>query len=300
MDKNDKRNISGAQFTQPPEEFQVHSATSAVTFQTEDAVIPEGSYIGLDDLLLVNEADFSTTVGININLRILRPDGIILPMTFKINQNQTRQFTQKTFPLVEGWLLSLDVIQALPLSSSQWTYVTVGLLRNPLGRAAQYMTLVAGYVNGNIGMSYPQSPIQRASDGAGMVVRGTVAAPAAGAELIYVVPLGARQRLISFTGTLVSAVAVANRVVALLIDDGANVLATIPSNNTQVASTTAEYTFADGATLVTAAAGNNYQATPQNMFLFPGWRVSTLTAGIQGADQWSVANLHLMEWCESA
>jgi hypothetical protein len=300
MDKNNKKNISGAQFTQPKEEFAVRSATSSVGFNFEDVPPILGTYIGLDDQLLVSLADTLSNQLITLNLRILRPDGIIVPMQFNIPRLGNRAFLTQRFQLVEGFLLSATATLSATMVAPQWAYITASIQRAPFGVANQYETLLAGYLNSTVGLSYPQGTYQRPADGAGVIVSLSQGAPAAGADLVITVPARARWRFISFQATLTTAAAVANRNVSITFDDGVNVFAESPSNFVQAASIVNTYNAFDSGQyenvpfdLVTL------QPLPSNIFLAPGFRISTETAGIQAADQWSAAQFLAMEWLEN-
>jgi hypothetical protein len=158
MDYNDKKNITGGLLAkQPAEDFAVRSATTAAGFNTDDADPPWSTYVGLDDLLLIGLADF-VSVGqiVQINVRILRPDGIIVPLKFTVKCAATRAFVFTTQPMVEGWLLSITAI-APGLGLGAWAFLTCSIQRNPLGSQNQYETLLAGDLNSGSGMVWPAS-----------------------------------------------------------------------------------------------------------------------------------------------
>jgi hypothetical protein len=123
--------------------------------------------------------------------------------------------------------------------------------------------------------------------------------PAAGAEVSETVPVGAKWRLISFSVTLVTAVAAANRSPALIIDDGTNILYYSTLHAVQTASLTRIYQYAQGSYWVSAADANGvYQDGLPGLYLMPGWRIRTLTTNIQAADNWGAPQYSIEEYVE--
>lgn len=298
-DQNDKRNQSGGFFGRVNDEFSVRSATSGVGWDVEDVQPFFPCYIGVDDQLFISAASNGGPT-LNINVRVLGLDGLIHPLTFQFSLGSgTRLFTNTRFQLMEGWLLSLDVVQTVTTNQGTWSYATVGLQRAPFGATQQYQTLVAGYVDDTVGMSYPESVIQRTTDGAGVPVQQIPSNPGAGADFSLSVPVGARWRIIAFRGTLTTAVAVANRDVSLTYNNGATVLAESPSGLVLAASSANTYCYFDGATLnTTAFNGRTVAPLPSNCFLQRGFSIQTATTGIQAADQWSGITLIVQEWLD--
>lgn len=299
-DANDKRNQSGGMFGRVTDEFAVRSATSGVGWDVEDVQPFFPCYIGVDDALFISAASSSGPT-LNINVRVLGLDGLIHPLTFQFAPSVgNRQFTNARFQLMEGWLLSLVVIQVAGMAQGNWCYATVGLQRAPFGPTQQYQTLVAGYTDINIGMSYPESVTQRASDGAGVPIVSLQSNPGAGADFSVSVPLGARWRVIAWRGTLTTAVAVANRDVSITYNNGATVMAESPSGLVLAASSANTYCYFDGATLnATAFNGRTVAPLPGNCFLQRGFSIQTATTGIQAADQWSGITMIVQEWSDS-
>jgi hypothetical protein len=100
------------------------------------------------------------------------------------------------------------------------------------------------------------------------------------------------------TATLTTAVAAANRIPSLVLDDGANVLAEITAGVTIAASLAATITWADSANYNSSLATNPLAPLPSQMLMRPAWRIRSVTAGIQAADQWSAIQLGVVEWIE--
>jgi hypothetical protein len=88
--------------------------------------------------------------------------------------------------------------------------------------------LLQGYVTDTSRLSFPGSPIRSSIEGPGVLRSITGTNPAANAEISETVPTNARWRVHAIRFTLVTDANVANREVALTLDDGAAVFARSP------------------------------------------------------------------------
>lgn len=123
------------------------------------------------------------------------------------------------------------------------------------------------------------------------LVQGAVDQPAAGADWSFVPSHSDRVKLLSITAQLVTAAAVANRIVALqYTDEPGAVIWTADVVTPQTASLTVRYSWADGGALQIATAivaGERVGAKLTDFWLQPGDKVSSVTGAIAAADQWS-------------
>jgi len=299
-DFNNKKNISGGIFAPSTDEFAVRSATSGVGWEFDDVMPMAGTYIGVDDALQVMALAGNPSSAIIVNARVLGLDGIIHPFQFRFNQVGTRVPQYQRFQLMEGWLLSATAATTDIFTGFDAVYVQLGLTRAPFGQNNQYDVLCSGYVGINVVLAYPQSVPMRTTDGAGVIRSVNQGAPAAGSDLQIVVPNGARWRLISFRATLTTAVAVANRLVSINVDDGATILVESPSNFTHAASLANTYNAWDSAQYMNVPFNlKTLQPLPSNLFLQTGYRINTQTGTIQAADQWSAAEIEVIEWLDN-
>lgn len=299
-DANDKRNQSGGMFGRVTDEFSVRSATSGVGWDVQDVQPFFPCYIGVDDQILIQTANSTGNSPCAISLRILGLDGLIHPIQFFTTAGGGRSFTTIRQQLMEGWLLSCNVNPTVLMQAGSWIYATVSIERAPFGATNQYEVLVAGYLDNNVGLSYPMSQLQRPIDGNGAIISEVQGNPAAGADVVVTVPSGARWRFVSFRGTLTTAVAAGNRLVSLVIDDGVNLFAESPSNFTQGPSIVNTYNWFDSAQYLAAPFNLRTLApSPSLCYLHRSFRISTQTTGIQAADQWSSVVLLVQEWFEN-
>lgn len=123
--------------------------------------------------------------------------------------------------------------------------------------------------------------------------------PAAGAEISVASPVGKSWDLLAVRVTLVTAAAVANRRVAVFLDDGgANTYWKWTVGVDQAASLTRVYQFLRSVTNEvdrSAVNGELYEPLDDDLLLLQNWRLRTSTSAIQAADQLSVV-LHVVEY----
>ncbi len=135
-------------------------------------------------------------------------------------------------------------------------------------------------------------------EGPGLLRSLTVANPAAGVDWTQAAPTNGRWFLRGGTATLLTSAAIANRQVALVIDDGASTLFTIEAAAVQAAGATVVYDLIPGDTLTALTATHQPVIIPRDLRLLAGWRVRTSTGLLQAGDQWSAIQLMLEEWIE--
>jgi hypothetical protein len=125
--------------------------------------------------------------------------------------------------------------------------------------------------------------------------------PAAGAEVAYQVPAGTSFQLLCANFFLVTDATVANRFVALNINDdaaaGGDVIAAIQSGVAITASLGVRVTFGIGLSGSTAIAGSALQtALPDQLLLPAGYRIATATQGLVAGDNHSFGVLYGIEY----
>lgn len=152
--------------------------------------------------------------------------------------------------------------------------------------------LCQGFVGDAYGVGYPAQgpfvPLQTR----GKTTTITTTNPAAGAEVSITVPSGEYWIVKSFRVQLVTAVAVAVRQTHLRFTHRDGGIIEQPANNSQAASATMNYNFAQGAGLnVTAAVDSQGISIPSDIILPSGSVIATRTVAIQAADDYTAADL---------
>ena len=114
------------------------------------------------------------------------------------------------------------------------------------------------------------------------------AAPAAGSEFVVASGGGTYWRLISLRFILTTDANAANRIVTLLADDNSDAFWQNGISGAQVATTAQAYSVTTGANNFGAGAAIRPIGWPDaGLWLYPGWRLRSLTEAIQAGDQYS-------------
>lgn len=296
MDKNDKKNISGAQFSQQPDEFQVRSASSGIKFDYDNVQPILGRYVGVDDFLQLNSAANSGANVITVNVRVLNLDGKIIPFKFTQFTSGGGNTLSNRFQLMEGWILSATVSCSAQPNSQFYCYAQLSLTRTPFSSSDNYDVLCQGFVYQNFPLAFPASPARASTDGAGIITTVTGLAPGAGAEWVQNPPPNTRIRLISVSFLFATSATVANRFITLAIKDGVGVFLQIPILPAQVAGTTVQYEFADSICALNNTNGIVATASPSNLFIPAGFQLASVTQNIQAGDTYAAPRFCFQMW----
>lgn len=286
---NDPKNVTGGRFANTRDDFQVRSESNRLKFLTRDIPPPGDCYVGVDDRLLITLLSENNTNTAIVNVRILRDDGEIIPLTFTLATTASKTLTQSAQQLVEGYILSVAVVSQFVTGDINPSFACVSIVRPPNTIAAQHEVLAAGYISTAYPLCYPSMVPIRPTDGIGFPAAQNPGAPAAGAEIVYTAPANSRIRIVSLSGLLTTSAAVANRNVKIVIDDGATIYYEASAGFSQAASLANRYSFADGVSPTALFDGCVALPLPSNLWLSPGHRVRTLTTALDVADQWSTA-----------
>jgi hypothetical protein len=172
-----------------PQEVKVRSSAGDLTWNFEDVWPFGGVYVREDDVLQIQVFQ-NNIIAINLQYRILRPDGTVLVSQDVVQTAASRvaQFTSRQ--LAEGILLSVTVCLSLPTNGVNYIYVSIGLRRQNLGAQGIHQLLCAGFVTQLCPLSWPGHTLQRPTDGAGVYRSITGTVPASGSDLTKVVSGG--------------------------------------------------------------------------------------------------------------
>lgn len=124
-----------------------------------------------------------------------------------------------------------------------------------------------------------------------------VANPAAGAEIVQVVPGGVVWEVLALRATLTTSAAVANRLTSLQLRDSDNRIAyEFPGAAVQAATLGVSYTWSSGYGTSTAVQGQQLPLPAPPPVVLAGGTVRTVTTLLDVADQWSAVVLTVREW----
>lgn len=200
--------------------------------------------------------------------------------------------------LGEGFILSIFAYSTLATTRGQ-TFARAAILRGATASGTTHnVVIVSDYVSSLYSVSGPQATLHHYLEGPGFLHSLQQGNPAAGADWTLTVLAHQRLRVVSVNAVLTTAVAVANRNVQFIVDDGANVVGVFGASASIAASLTANVTGTSGSVQTAAIATDLMIPLPQPLILPPGWRVRSSTVGIQGADQWSAIWFNVEEWLD--
>lgn len=269
-------------------EFLSASSPSQITFNLTNLPAPPELYVRPEDTLLIYLAGSAASIAaVQMNYRLLLPDGSLQVGTQEYSPIFNRAGNRFILPLTEGYLVNLAVRVTGSCRRGQ-CFVSITLQRGLLFPGNTNKLLCMGYVSSDSPISWPEPTIVNALDGMGALFSNTVGAPGPGTEWSQTVPIGARWRIVSTRSIFTTSVAVALRAPRVQITDALNnvlyqacIVGTIP------ASTAASITMSDTGAYTPGDALSFTIPMPVNMTLLQGWTIRTLTQNMQAADQWS-------------
>lgn len=279
----------------PPAAAQIQTRKPRVGFISTDVPPTQFLYMQDNDFLSITAiSNGVSTPSVTAKYRFLTPDNEIKEGTAVSGGGSFFQFT-----LGEGWLLSL-AMQVPGQAAGVWTYVQVLLERQSFTvhqAQTDYQVIWEGYILAGAADGWPDTPSQRATDGAGTLRTVTGTAPGAGSDINEIVPTFRRWQLMSFVTVLTTSATVANRQVQFVLDDGSTTQHFhVGAAAAQVASTSIIYTLAPGLQSFTGVDGSVIIPGPTPLLLKPAWRIRTITTNIQAGDVWQQPRYVVSEW----
>lgn len=253
-------------------------------------------YITRDTNLRISSWNRATGVTITIAFRRLDENGrlVVDEIDHVPNTDGTRK--QTLHALAESVLVSVLAYVSAGTPTAGQTLVRVELVEGLTGAIRSSSTLLQDRITVNAPISWPGSLIRSPLDGAGNLRSITGTDPAANTEFSETVPTGVRWRPLSLLVPLVTDANVANRLPQLLIDDGANVYATIGASTVIAASQNGSVTWARGSFLVTPGGGNKFVQGFPDLVLPAGHRFRSSTINLQATDNYGPPQYLVEEW----
>ncbi len=287
----------------PPEEQStrpgfVFEHGRLVTFKSKHVEPPPQLYFTPDDRLGI---DWITTVPgavLQVGARILQPDGKITLFQYTVQPVVVGQWNFSSFPLTEGFLLSLLAESAGAHTQRGQMFAQVIIQTGGV--------ISGGFLNGYISdtqpLAWPLSGGEDGPSGAGFIKKNGPANPAAGTGFTYTIPNNLIADLRSVLFTLVTNATAANRFPQIVWQDvsGRN-LALVQAAVAQTATQTVNYTFARGVAELQAAAVNGELLSHlAEVRLIHNDKIILQVANMAAGDQISNLALETEEWVVDA
>jgi hypothetical protein len=260
------------------------------------SVVGGGFFLGNEDQIRLTVYNALAGVRVTIAGRIVSAeDATVSPFEYEVTPTSDRLASIRTGRLSSGWLLSVHVYASAGSPLIGQTFAIASIVRGSTGAVVELATLAAGYITGKQRIAWPNSPIVNSLDGAGALRKIAGTNPAAGAEIVEVVPTGARWLLLAIKFLITTSAVAGNRAPTITIDDGnsANYYMNISSTATTAASLAHTWYYAAGI----IERGRN-QAFPPGIWLPSGHRWMTTTTAIDVGDQYSAIHYVVREWLE--
>lgn len=279
------------------DEFQPGSVSQVTTFDVRDVQPPTQVFIQRDDTVVIFIASSGTGGVVRVTARVLRTDGVVVPLSADIAIASAAGFQQNPFPLTEGYLLSLAMM-TVGHSDTFPCYVRAVLFREAQGQNIPTQVLAAGYAENNNPIAYPGMQSLSPHDGGGFTRRFTFGPPAAGAELSVQFPSGFRYRIISCFFTLTTSATAGNRQIVITLDDNNNIFWRFGAAANQAPSTTVNYNLGQAIGPATDIAGDVLIPLPTEATIWNAGSIKTITAALAAGDQYSAMQVASYEYVD--
>ena len=162
------------------------------------------------------------------------------------------------------------------------------------------LRLFAAYLTDGKALSWPDGVHEGFTEGPGLIRLVSGTDPAAGAEHAEAVPANTRWKIRDIRIVFVTDATVENRVVRLMIDDGANWMYDILAIN-HAASLTRFYLYVPGIGYLETTfdnSGNIRLPLIPDPIMYQGWRIVTATTNLQAGDNYGPPLIYVEEWIE--
>ena len=275
-----------------------------VGFQAQGLAPTPAVYVSREDRLFVRAYNSDAGAEVEVRGRLLLPEGRMFAFTRKVAPPSDRSVYDIDFSFdlpgdVNGaWLLNLLVVRSAGSFRRGQFFVQLSIFRGSGQSGFRHCVLASGYVAHDLVVNWPGTGINSPLEGPGIIRSVIGSNPAFGAEVVEVVPPGARWRLRCLKASLTTDATVANRQVSLIIDDGTDQLFNSCCPDLQGASVARQYHFAEYAYQPAASATRIYLAVPISLMLFQGWRIRTETFNLKAGDDWAAPYMMVEEWIE--
>lgn len=258
-------------------------------------------YLRLDDNVRITSFNSAAGVTLACRSRMVDLRGLVQVGNDLQTPNTDRTAKATIVASDEGWLLggAVFVTAGTPLEGQ--CFVVVEIVRGQGAAALALEHIAAGYVTAKQPLRFPSLSSLRSLDGHGALRVITGATPGAGAEISETVPTGARWELLAFAALFTTGVAVAARVPALVLDDGATAYQQVQAPTSIPASTVELFGWSQAGVNTAAGVLSAQNASiGVGIRLLAAHRIRTVTGLIQAADQYSAIRYLVREWLEGA
>jgi hypothetical protein len=280
----------------------ITSRAPLVEFTDRFVQPPSTFYVSPDDLLTFRFSSHTAPATARILARILTPSGEIFYWRHDLTTETDRIRATLSEPLLEGYLLGLNVELVSALAANRWSWASVQFARGAGGGFGRdFHALAQGYITTDGPLIWPGGHYAPSTDGNGHPHTHVEPAPPAGVDHLVVVPDRARWRFLSASTTLVTSAGVTNRRFGFEAETSSgNIFASAVSVHVQPASQSIRYTVGQGVVEHGPRNSRVLMTWPGGLLLRSEERLVTVTENIQAGDQYGPLAVKVEEWADPA
>lgn len=272
-----------------------------VKFSMDGVQPPSDLYINADDALFITSYN-SASGGVTVEVRfqLMRPDGVVINGAIDTHVPNTDRSGKTTVNnLGEGFLLSVSAFIGAGTARRGQCYVQVGICHGVSASRFVHRILMQGYVGTANNLTWPGNQLQQPTEGPGNVRTFLGTDPAAGVNIVELVPTGARWLLNAVSFQMVTSATVANREILLQCrQNGLNIAGQTAVVN-QAAGATFLYAYGIGLNALAAPTAGNYSLPLlSRMTLGAGDSIRTSTINLDPGDDYAAPTITVEEWIE--
>lgn len=271
-----------------------------VTFRTEDVLPPAALYISMNDSIAATFIASLPGTSFTMILRILLADGTIQIESYNSTAPINPLVPNILVPPVEGYLLGAVIERTDALNCSAW--VTCGFYRGAIIPPLVSLppnsgqVIIQGEIITNSPLAWPNSPVQEAGTGAG-IMRTIPLTVAAGTNWSVGPNVNARWDVVAAECQLTCSATAATRLVSLhCLDSSGDGIARTFASVTQTASQSYNYYFFRGAAPLFINANMVVAPMPQDLYLDVGQTLKSQVIGLDAGDTWAFVTVTVKEW----
>lgn len=260
---------------------------------------PSQFFLTGEDRLRIVSANSLAGVSLKVQWRTATLSGDVVPSSQDHTPASDRTIKRQDYELGSGSLLNVTVFAGAGAPVIGQTYVMVQIVRGEGAAAIVLGTILAGYVTAVQALGFPGSPIISSTESEPYVRAILGTRPAAGVQVLEVVPTGARWELVAFYVSLDVSAAGVNREVFLNITSAGSTLGVFGFGLNVPPPATPQYIWGQGLAPVADATNRVYEGPlPTRALLVAGATIQTAVYNFDAADRFGTPQYTVREWLE--
>lgn len=256
-------------------------------------VSANGPYLEPGEFLYLEASSTDASATLRLSGKFLSADNEIRSFSEDMVITGTGNQTAVTSRIGPCWLMGFSVRVVAGTITDGEIVASVHVARAGASTPVHVMTLASGEVTNTRALGMGAFLIRGAESTTAQptIVTTLISNPAAGDEAIFTVTASEVWEVQSVFLKLVTSATAGNRAVAIIVDDGTNILFEAEASVLQAASQTYFYNFSAVGAIWSPAATNVYQIASPRLMLGAGYRIRTETTNQKVDDQYSLCSI---------